>query len=48
MVTIQQGLWEDGIHVSMAGLCRWFGQPQWMVYYRPTKSPPKVKPELVG
>lgn len=25
MVTIQQGLKEDGIAVSMVKLCRWFG-----------------------
>ena len=46
MVTIQQGLRADGVHVSMAQLCRWFDQPRRTVYYRPTKSPPKVKPKL--
>jgi putative transposase len=30
----------------MAQLCRWFDQPRRTVYYRPTKSPPKVKPAL--
>lgn len=48
MVTIQQGLREDGIRVSMAQLCRWFEQPRRTVYYRPTKAAPKVKPELAA
>lgn len=48
MVTIQQGLQEDGIRVSMAKLCRWFEQPRRTVYYRPTKAAPKVKPQLVA
>lgn len=48
MVTIQQGLREDGIVVSMARLCRWFGQPRRTVYYKPTKAAPKVRPELAG
>jgi putative transposase len=46
MVTIQQGLREDGIGVAMAKLCRWFDQPRRSVYYKPTKAPPKVKDEL--
>lgn len=46
MVSLQQGLRADGIHVSIAQLCRWFEQPRRTVYYRPTKSAPKVKPEL--
>lgn len=46
MVSLQQGLRADGIDVSMARLCRWFGQPRRTVYYRPTKAPPKVKPAL--
>jgi len=46
MVTIQQGLREDGIHVSMARLCRWFEQPRRTVYYRPTKALPKMRAEL--
>ncbi|MBA8882371.1 DDE-type integrase/transposase/recombinase [Dokdonella fugitiva] len=46
MVTIQQGLKADGIAVSMVKLCRWFGVARRSVYYRPTKSPPKVKAEL--
>lgn len=46
MVTIQQGLRNDGIRVSMAKLCRWFEQPRRTVYYKPTKAAPKVKVEL--
>ena len=42
MVTIQQGLRKDGIEVSMAKLCRWFGVPRRTVYYRPTKSAPTI------
>ena len=46
MVSLQQGLRADGIHVSMSQLCRWFEQPRRTVYYRPTKSVPKVNPAL--
>lgn len=46
MVAIQQGLLAEGIRVSMVQLCRWFEQPRRTVYYKPTKAPPKVKPEL--
>ncbi|AWV08079.1 integrase core domain-containing protein [Marilutibacter maris] len=46
MVAIQQGLMADGFEVSMAKLCRWFGVARRSVYYRPSKAPPKVKPEL--
>ncbi|MGY6519456.1 MAG: IS3 family transposase, partial [Lysobacteraceae bacterium] len=44
--TIRQGLLEDGFDVSISKLCRWFGVPRRSFYYRPIKSPPKVKPEL--
>lgn len=46
MVSIQQGLREDGIRVSMVKLCRWFGVARRSMYYRATKAPPVVKPEL--
>ena len=36
MVSIQQGLRDDGVLVSMAQLCRWFDVPRRTVYYRPT------------
>lgn len=44
IVTIKQGLEEDGIKVSMTKLCRWFEVPRRRtVYYRPTKAAPKVQ-----
>src|SRR3546814_14904692 len=46
MFSIQQGLRADGYEVSMVKLCRWFGVARRSVYYRPTKAPPKVRPEL--
>ncbi|PJK08159.1 transposase [Lysobacteraceae bacterium NML120232] len=46
MVTIQQGLREEGFEVSMVKLCRWFGVARRSVYYRPTKAAPKVNPAL--
>jgi putative transposase len=46
MVSIQQGLRDDGVVVSMAQLCRWFEAPRRSVYYRPTKVPAKVSPAL--
>lgn len=46
MVTIQQGLKQDGYDVSMVKLCRWFGVARRTVYYRSTKSAPKVDPAL--
>src|SRR5690606_27990014 len=44
--SIQQGLKDDGFEVSVAKLCRWFGVPRRTAYYRPTKAPPQVRPEL--
>jgi putative transposase len=46
VITIQQGLREDGIAVSMAKLCRWLGVARRSVYYRPTKTPPQVSEAL--
>src|SRR3546814_19602844 len=46
MVSIQQGLREDGFEVSMVKLCRWFGVARRTVYYRPTKAPPVVQSAL--
>lgn len=46
IATIQQGLKDDGFAVSISQLCRWFGVPRRTAYYKPTKAPPKVKPEL--
>jgi len=43
-----QGLIEDGLMVSIAQLCDWFGVPRRTVYYRQTKSTPRVNPELAA
>lgn len=48
MVSIQQGLRDDGFEVSMVKLCRWFGVARRTMYYKPTKAPPKVRPELAA
>lgn len=42
--TIRQGLQADGITVSIARLCRWFGVPRRTAYYRSVKAPAKVQP----
>ncbi|ADP17967.1 integrase core domain protein [Achromobacter xylosoxidans A8] len=44
---IRQGLQAEGITVSIATVCRWFGVPRRSVYYKPVKSPPKVDPKFV-
>lgn len=41
---LHQGLLEEGLSVSVARLCAWFGVPRRTVYYRPTKQPPRVNP----
>lgn len=46
MLSIQQGLKDEGFLVSMAKLCQWFGVARRSVYYRPTKASARVKPEL--
>lgn len=46
MVSLQQGLRDEGFEVSMVQLCRWFGVARRTVYYRPTKAPPKVQEVL--
>ena len=43
-----QGLLEDGLKVSIAQLCAWFGVPRRTVYYQPTKSTPRVNLELAA
>ena len=47
ILSIQQGLKDDGCEVSISKLCRWFEVPRRTVYYRPTKAAPNVRPELV-
>lgn len=46
IVSIQQGLREEGVDVSLSKLCRWFGVARRTMYYRPTKASPKVRDEL--
>ena len=44
--TLHEGLLADGIAVPLTKLCAWFGVPRRTVYYRPTKSEPKVDPRF--
>jgi putative transposase len=46
--TIRPVLQADGITVSTAKLCRWFGGPRRTVYYTPVKSAPKVDPKFAA
>jgi len=46
MRSVQQGLKAEGIAVPMTKLCRWFGVARRTTYYKPTRSPARVKPEL--
>jgi putative transposase len=48
MWSIQQGLRADGYEVSISRLCRWFGISRRTVYYRPRKSAPRVREDLVS
>lgn len=44
ILKLHQGLREDGLQVSISQLCTWFGVARRSVYYRPTKSAPRVNP----
>jgi len=44
ILKLHQGLKEDGLQVSLSQLCAWFGVARRSVYYRPTKSAPRVNP----
>jgi putative transposase len=44
--SIQQGLLSEGIMVSIAKLCAWFGVARRAVYYTPAKAAPKVDPRF--
>lgn len=46
IAALRQGLKDDGYEVSIRKLCQWFGVARRSVYYKPTKAPPTVKPEL--
>lgn len=47
ILSLQQGLAQDGFKVSLVKLCQWFDMPRRTVYYRSTKAPPKVQEHLV-
>lgn len=42
--SIQQGLLDEGVSVSIVKLCAWFGVPRRTIYYKPTKAAPRVDP----
>lgn len=44
--SVQQGLFADGLNVSITKLCGWFDVPRRTVYYKSVKSPPKVDPQF--
>ena len=46
MRSVQQGLRDDGFAVPMTKLCRWFEVARRTTYYKPSRAPAKVKPEL--
>ena len=46
IVQVQKGLKDEDYAVSTSQLCRWFEVPRRTVYYRPTKSAPKVQEAL--
>ncbi|WP_220668831.1 hypothetical protein [Paenirhodobacter hankyongi] len=44
--TLHQGLLAEGVTVSIAKLCTWFGVPRRTVYYTPVKAAPKADPRV--
>ena len=46
MLSVQQGLKDEGVTVPMTKLCQWFGVARRTTYYKPTKGPAKVNAEL--
>ena len=44
--TVKQGLQAEGVAVPMTKLCQWFEVSRRTVYYKPTKSVPKVQEQL--
>ena len=47
ILSLQQGLAEDGFKVSLVKLCQWFEMPRRTVYYRATQAAPKVQEQFV-
>lgn len=46
MLPVQQGLKPEGVAVTMTNFCQWFGMARRTTYYKPTRLPARVKPEL--
>ena len=44
--TLHEGLLAEGVTVSIAKLCTWFGVPRRTVYYKPVKAAPKADPRV--
>ena len=47
ILSLQQGLAEDGCKVSLVKLCQWFEMSRRTVYYRNSKAGPKVQEHFV-
>jgi len=47
ILSVQQGLLEDGFKVSIQKLCAWFNVPRRTMYYKPVKASPKLDLQLV-
>ena len=43
ILSLQQGLVQEGFKVSLVKLCLWFQMPRRTMYYRSTKAQPKVQ-----
>jgi len=43
MRSVQQGLKDEGVAVPMTKLCQWFSVARRTTYYKPTRSPAKIK-----
>ena len=41
MLSVQQGLRDEGVTVPMTKLCQWFGVARRTTYYKPTKGRPR-------
>jgi len=46
LLSVQQGVKDEGFAVPMPKLCQWLGVARRTTCYKPTRSPPKVKLEL--
>ncbi|MCP5181972.1 MAG: IS3 family transposase [Pseudomonadales bacterium] len=48
ILSVQQGLKEDGVDVSISQICRWFDVPRRTVYYWPTKAATCIREDLAA